>query len=161
MLISWRCKKPGHQQQWYCPCTLTHWGRVTHICIGKLTIIGWDNGLSPGRRQAIYLNQCWNIVNLTLRSKLQWNFNRNSNIFIQENALENVVSQMVSICLGLNVLRVNPSSTDHVNLLKTTTQINQTQQLNSKSHINSKQFTPLVWLNFWLYNPHIIYMLLK
>ena len=32
---------------------LTHWGRVTHICIGKLTIIGSDNGLLPGRRQAI------------------------------------------------------------------------------------------------------------
>ena len=32
---------------------LTHWGRVTHICVGKLTIIGSDNGLSPGRRQAI------------------------------------------------------------------------------------------------------------
>ena len=31
----------------------THWGRVTHICVGKLTIIGSDNGLSPGRRQAI------------------------------------------------------------------------------------------------------------
>ena len=33
--------------------TLTHWGRVTHICVSKLTIIGSDNGLSPGRRQAI------------------------------------------------------------------------------------------------------------
>ena len=32
---------------------LTHWGRVTHICVGKLTIIGSDKGLSPGRRQAI------------------------------------------------------------------------------------------------------------
>ena len=32
---------------------LTHWGRVTHICIGKLTVIGWDNGLLPGRCQAI------------------------------------------------------------------------------------------------------------
>ena len=31
----------------------THWGRVTHICVSKLTIIGSDNGLSPGRRQAI------------------------------------------------------------------------------------------------------------
>ena len=36
--------------QWY---ILTHWGRVTHICVGNLTIIGPDNGLSPGRRQAI------------------------------------------------------------------------------------------------------------
>ena len=25
---------------------LTHWGRVTHICVGNLTIIGSDNGLS-------------------------------------------------------------------------------------------------------------------
>ena len=32
---------------------LTHWGRVIHICVSKLTIIGSDNGLSPGRRQAI------------------------------------------------------------------------------------------------------------
>ena len=32
---------------------LTHWGRVAHICGGKLTIIGWDNDLSPERRQAI------------------------------------------------------------------------------------------------------------
>ena len=26
---------------------------MTHICVSKLTIIGSDNGLSPGRRQAI------------------------------------------------------------------------------------------------------------
>ena len=32
---------------------LTHWGRVTQKCVGNLTIIGWDDGLSPGRRQAI------------------------------------------------------------------------------------------------------------
>ena len=33
--------------------SLTHWGRVTHICVSKLSIIGSDNGLSPGWRQAI------------------------------------------------------------------------------------------------------------
>ena len=27
--------------------------RVTQLCVSKLTIIGSDNGLSPGRRQAI------------------------------------------------------------------------------------------------------------
>ena len=32
---------------------LTRWGRVTHICVSKLTIIRSDNGWSPGRRQAI------------------------------------------------------------------------------------------------------------
>ena len=32
---------------------LTYWGRVAHICVSKLTIIGSYNGLLPGRRQAI------------------------------------------------------------------------------------------------------------
>ena len=35
---------------------LTHWDRATHICVSKLTIIASDNGLSPGRRQAIIRN---------------------------------------------------------------------------------------------------------
>ena len=30
---------------------LTHWGRVTHLCINKPTIIGSDNGLLLGQRQ--------------------------------------------------------------------------------------------------------------
>ena len=32
---------------------LTHWGPVTHICVSELTTIASDNGLSPGRNQAI------------------------------------------------------------------------------------------------------------
>ena len=32
---------------------LNHWGWGTHICIGNLTIIGSDNAVSPGWRQAI------------------------------------------------------------------------------------------------------------
>ena len=32
---------------------LTHWGCVTQICVDKLTIIGLDNGLLPGKHQAI------------------------------------------------------------------------------------------------------------
>ena len=35
--------------------SLTHWARVTHICVSKCTIIGSYNSLSPGRRQAIIL----------------------------------------------------------------------------------------------------------
>ena len=38
---------------------LTHWGRVTHICVSDLTSIGTDNGLSPGRRQAIIRTNVW------------------------------------------------------------------------------------------------------
>ena len=32
---------------------LTHWGRVTHIYVDNLIIIGSDDGLLPGRRQTI------------------------------------------------------------------------------------------------------------
>ena len=49
------------------------------------------------------------IVNWTLRNKLQWAFNWNSNILIQENALETVVCEMASIlsrpqCVQLKVI---------------------------------------------------------
>ena len=40
----------------------THSGRVTHICVRKLSIIGSENGLSPGPRQAII----WTNVGLLL-----------------------------------------------------------------------------------------------
>ena len=33
---------------------LCFWVRVTHICVGNLTIVGSDNGLSPVWRQAIF-----------------------------------------------------------------------------------------------------------
>ena len=49
---------------------LTHWGRATHICVGKLTIIGSDNGLSPGRRQAII----WTSAGILLVGLLGTNF---------------------------------------------------------------------------------------
>ena len=44
-----------------------------------------------------YLNLSSNIVNKTLRNKLQWHFNRNSNIPIEENMFENIVCKMLSI----------------------------------------------------------------
>ena len=49
---------------------LTHWGRVTHICVSKLAIIGSDNGLSPGRRQAII----WTNAGILLIGPLGTNF---------------------------------------------------------------------------------------
>ena len=40
-----------------------------------------------------FLNQCWFIVNWTPWNKFHWNSNRNSIIFVQENASEIVVCQ--------------------------------------------------------------------
>ena len=63
---------------------LTDWGRAAHICVGKI---------APSH----YLRHWRNIVNWTLENKPQWDFNRNSNIFIQENAFESVVCEIAAI----------------------------------------------------------------
>ena len=52
---------------------LTHWGRVTHTCVRKLTTIVSDNGLSPGRRQAII----WTSAVKLLIKPLGTNFSEN------------------------------------------------------------------------------------
>ena len=52
---------------------LTHWGRVTHICVSKLTILGSDNGLFPGRCQAII----WTNSGIMLMGSLETNFDEN------------------------------------------------------------------------------------
>ena len=65
--------------------------------LSKLTIIGSDNGLSPGRHQAIIWPNAGILLICPLGKKLQWNLNKNSYIFIQENAFENAVWKMAAI----------------------------------------------------------------
>ena len=84
---------------------LTHWGRVTHICVGNLTLIGSDNGLSPDRRQAII----WSNAGILLIRPLGTNF---SEILIEilrysfKKMRLNVSSaKWRPFCLGLNVLK--------------------------------------------------------
>ena len=50
--------------------SLTHWGRVTHICVNELTIIGSYNGLLPGWHQAII----WTNAGILLIGPLGTNF---------------------------------------------------------------------------------------
>ena len=74
---------------------LTHW--VTYICVSKLTIIDWDNGLSPGQFRAII----WTNAAILLIGPLGTNFSeiiiKIYLFFIQENAFENAVRQW-AIC---------------------------------------------------------------
>ena len=84
--------------------TLTHWGRVTHICVGKLTIIGWDNGLSPGGRQAII----WTNAGLLSTGPL-WTYFSEYLIKIQQFSLKTMHLKVLPArwgppCLSLNVL---------------------------------------------------------
>ena len=83
---------------------LTHWGQVTHICVGKLTIIGSNNGLSPNRRQAII----WTNAGLLSIGPLQTYFSEKE-IKMQQFALKKMHVKMSSAkwclsCFGLNVL---------------------------------------------------------
>ena len=83
---------------------LTHWGRVTHICVGNLTTIGPDNGLSPGRRQAII----WTNAGILLIGPCGTNFSEII-IGIQTFSFKKMHLKMPSgkwrpFCLGLNVL---------------------------------------------------------
>ena len=83
---------------------LTHWGRETHVCVGNLTIIGSDNGLSPARRQAII----WTNAGLLLIGPLGTNFSENL-IKINTFPFKKMHLKMSSgkwwpFCLGLNVL---------------------------------------------------------
>ena len=99
MVHSVQCTLSARNNAW-----LTHWGRVTHICIGNLTTIGSDNGLSPGRRQAII----WTKAGILLIWPLGTNFSEIL-IGIQTFSFKKMHLKMSSakcrpFCLGLNVL---------------------------------------------------------
>ena len=90
---------------WADNVSLTHWGRVTHICVSKQTIIGSDNGLSPGLLQAII----WTNAAILLIGPLGTKFNEIL-IEIQTFSFKKMHLKMSSgkwrpFCLGLNVLK--------------------------------------------------------
>ena len=83
---------------------ITHRGRVTHICVGKLSNIGSENGLSPSRRQAII----WTNAGILLIGTLGTNFSEIA-IEIYTFSFKKMHLKMSSgkwrpCCLGLNVL---------------------------------------------------------
>ena len=91
---------------------LTHWGRVTHICVGRLTIIGSDNGLSPAQRQAII----WTNAGILLIGPLETNFSEIL-IGIQTFPFTKMHLKMASakwrpFCLGLNMFKLSLDALD-------------------------------------------------
>ena len=85
--------------------SLTHWGRVTYICIIKLSYHCSDNGLAPDRCQAII----WSNAGILLTGP--WGKNSNEILIkIQQFLLKKMRLKMSSgkfwpFCLGLNVLK--------------------------------------------------------
>ena len=84
---------------------LTHWGRVTHTCVSKLTIIGSENGLSPGRRQAII----WTNAGILFIGPSGTNFNEMLieilTFSFMKMCLKGSSAKWRPFCLGLNVLK--------------------------------------------------------
>ena len=98
---------------------LTHWGRVTHICVSKLTIIGSDNGLSPGRRQAII----WTNAGILSIGPLGTNFNETL-IEIQTFSLKKIRLKISSakrrpFSLGINVSSIATQAAVYIAILST------------------------------------------
>ena len=89
---------------WLIYSVLIHWGRATHICVNKRTIIGSDKGLSPGRRRAIIRTN----AGILLIRPLGTNFSEIL-VEIQTFSLKKIRLKMssakcCSFRLGLNVL---------------------------------------------------------
>ena len=87
---------------------ITHLGRVTHICVSKLIIIGSDNGLSPGRRQAII----WTNAGILLIGPFGTNFSEflieMYTFSFKKMHLKMLPGKRRPCCLGLNVIMGQP-----------------------------------------------------
>ena len=120
---------------------LTHWGRVTHICVGKLTIIDSDNGLSPVWRQAII----WTNAGILLIGPLGTKFSEIL-IAIHTFSFKKMHPKLSSakcrpFCLGLNVL-TEAMLTNHQWGLVAFTQ--------APFHRKSPKYLSLIWVWKWL-----------
>ena len=115
-LIAWgimiKKKLSNVSASWGQQKILTHCGRVMHICISKLTIIGSDNGLSPGRRQAIIwsnsgilLIRSWGTTFSDILSKFRTFSSKKMHLKVSS-------AKWRPSCLGLNVLTCHITSSN-------------------------------------------------
>ena len=80
---------------------LTHWGCVTHICVSKLTIISSDNGLSPGRRQAIICTNAGILFVELLGTKFSEFLIKIIRFSVKNMHLKMLSAKWLPFCLGL------------------------------------------------------------
>ena len=85
---------------------LTHWGRVTHIWVGKPTIIGSDNGLSPDQRQAIIWTNAGILLIGTLGTYFSEILTGIQTFSLKKMHLKISSAKWRPFCLGLNVLNL-------------------------------------------------------
>ena len=97
---------------------LTHWGRMTHICVSKLTISGLGDGLSPGRHQAIISTN----AGILLIWPIGTNFNeisiRNQTFSFKKMHLKMSSAKWRPFFFGLNVLTLNVQGPSYLGLTR-------------------------------------------
>ena len=79
-------------------------GRVTHICVSSLTIIGSGNGLSTDRRQAMIWTNAGILIIRTLRIHFSEIFIKIHTFSFKKMHLKMSSVKWRPFCLGLNVL---------------------------------------------------------
>ena len=92
---------------------VTHWVRVMHICVSKLTIIGSDSGLISGWRQAII----WTNTGVLSIGIFATNFNESVIEFFvfsfKKMHFKMSSEKWLPFCLGLNTGRDSMSRSHH------------------------------------------------
>ena len=79
---------------------------MTQICVSKLTIIGRDNGLSPGWRQAIVWTNAGILIISTSETKFSEVLSEIQTVSFRKMHLKMSSAKWLQFCLGLNVLMI-------------------------------------------------------
>ena len=83
---------------------LNHWGWVTCICVGKLTIIGSDNGLSPAQHETIIWTNARILLIVPLGSHFSELLIKIHTFSFKKMHLKILSGKWRPFCFGLNVL---------------------------------------------------------
>ena len=79
---------------------------LDYICVSKLTIIGSEKGLSPGRRQAIFLTNAGILLIAPLGSNFSEILIEIPTFSFKKMHVKMSSAKTAAICLGLNVLNL-------------------------------------------------------
>ena len=96
----WHLAPLGHNE-------LTHWGRVTHIGVSILTIIGSDYGLLPERHQAIIWTNAGILLIRTLGTNFSEIISKIHTFSFKKMHLKTLSAKWQPFCLSLNVLMLH------------------------------------------------------
>ena len=114
---------------------------MTHICVSKLSILGSDNGLSPGRRQTIIWTNAGILLIRTLGTNFSEIFGKIRTFSFKKMNLKMSSAKWRPSCLGLNVLRIC-ADISHESCVNHTTKQNTTKHMHILCN-NIKRHTAL------------------